>query len=175
LPAHHQVFSCHTRNAIAADLDAIARIEQVSFVHAGERFGERRVRYLIDSPRVIVRIAELDEKVSGWICGLAVARSPQPWGRIYALAVDPAARGKKIGPQLLGEMIELLRQQGAKSIFLEVRPDNHAAIRLYEKSGFVPWRELEHYYGPGRPALRMVLNQPGSASNRPTPPGVGAI
>jgi [ribosomal protein S18]-alanine N-acetyltransferase len=157
LPAHHHGFSCQTRDATAADIDAIACIEQVSFLHAGERFGERRVRYLINSPRVIVRVAELNEKVLGWICGFAVTRSPQPWGRIYALAVAPVARGKMIGAQLLGETIQMLREHGAQRIFLEVRPDNHAAVRLYEKVGFVRCRELEHYYGAGHPASRMML------------------
>ena len=73
------------------------------------------------------------------------------------MTVDPAARGKKIGPQLLGEMIRLLRERSAARIFLEVRPDNHSAVRLYEKAGFIPFRLLENYYGHGHPALRMLL------------------
>lgn len=101
MSAAHSGFPSRTRVAAIADLDAIVRIEHASFVHAGERFGDRRVRYLIESPRVSVCVAELNEKVSGWICGFAVTRSPRPWGRIYALAVDPSARGNKIGPQLL--------------------------------------------------------------------------
>jgi len=158
LSAAHSGFPSRTRAAASADLDAIVGIEHASFLHAGERFGDRRVRYLIDSPRVIVRVAELDEKVSGWICGFAVTRSARPWGRIYALAVDPGARGNKIGRQLLTEMITTLRQHGAARIYLEVRPDNHPAVRLYEKCGFVPCRHMENYYGHGLPALRMIKN-----------------
>jgi len=148
----------HIRAARAADVAEIARIEQISFLHAGERFGDRRIRYLIGSPRALVHVAEIDREIRGWIAGFAVVRSPQPWGRVYALAVDPAARGRKIGPRLLAEMVEKLRGLGAKRIFLEVRPDNYAAVRLYEKSGFVPCRRLENYYGQGHPAIRMMLN-----------------
>jgi ribosomal-protein-alanine N-acetyltransferase len=151
----------HIRGGRAADVAEIARIEHASFLHAGERFDDRRIRYLIDSPRVRVCVADADKKIVGWIAGFAVTRSPQPWGRIYALAVDPAVRGRKIGPRLLSHMVEDLRRLGARQIFLEVRPDNHSAVKLYEKSGFVPCRRLENYYGHGHPALRMVLDQPG--------------
>ena len=34
-----------------ADADAIDRIEQASFVHAGERFNLRRIRYLLTTHR----------------------------------------------------------------------------------------------------------------------------
>jgi ribosomal-protein-alanine N-acetyltransferase len=156
---------CHMRDARVADIDAITRIELVSFVHAGERFGERRVRYLINSPRAIVRVAELDGKAAGWICGFAVTRSAQPWGRIYALAVDPAVRGRSMGSQLLNEMVRLVRERGAARVFLEVRTDNHTAVRLYENAGFAAIRLLENFYGPGITALRMLLTVP-SGSGR---------
>ena len=61
--------------------------------------------------------------------------------------------------RLMAHMIDNLRRLGARRIFLEVRPDNHAAVRLYEKFGFVPCRRLENYYGHGHPALRMLLDQ----------------
>jgi ribosomal protein S18 acetylase RimI-like enzyme len=149
----------HIRDARSTDVDDIVGIEHVSFVHAGERFGARRIRYLIQSPRALVRVAEADKKVLGWIAAFAVTRSPRPWGRIYALAVDPVTRGRRIGPRLLSSMIETLQQLGAGRIFLEVRPDNHAALKLYEKSGFVACRRLENYYGHGHPAVRMVREQ----------------
>jgi ribosomal-protein-alanine N-acetyltransferase len=144
------------RPASAADADAIDQIERLSFVHAGERFAERHVRYLIAGPRAIVTVAEVDGGVLGWIAGLAWLRGREPWGRIYAIAVHPQARGRKLGPLLMHQMIDALRERGAGRIFLEVRPDNHAAIRLYEKLGFVRCQVLEHYYGPGNPAQRMV-------------------
>jgi ribosomal-protein-alanine N-acetyltransferase len=144
------------RTAMAGDIEAIHQIEQISFVHAGERFGERRVRYLVGSQRAVVLVAEAEGRVLGWIAGFAWTRGSEPWGRVYALAVDPDARGRRLGPLLLQNMIDSLRGRGAGRIFLEVRPDNHAAVRLYERFGFVPCRTLPDYYGPNRPAQRMV-------------------
>jgi ribosomal protein S18 acetylase RimI-like enzyme len=125
------------RRASIADLPGIAEVEQLSFVHAGERFSESRVL--------------------GWTAGLVWLRGREPWGRIYALAVHPHARGKRLGPRLLNQMIQSLRDRGARRIFLEVKVDNDLAIRLYQAVGFRPCRLLNHYYGPDLHAQRMAL------------------
>jgi ribosomal-protein-alanine N-acetyltransferase len=146
----------HFRPATQADVPAIVVIERLSFVHAGERFGRRRIKYLITNPRAVVLVAEQDEKVLAWTAGFSWIRGKEPWGRVYALAVDPVARGRRLGEQLLTRMIQTLREQGARPIFLEVNPDNHIAVRLYERNGFTACRALPNYYGPERPAQRMV-------------------
>ncbi|MDP9172318.1 MAG: GNAT family N-acetyltransferase [Planctomycetota bacterium] len=153
--------STRLRGATPGDIPAIMEIENASFLHAGERFGERRVNYLIRSARAIVTVAEAGEtqdagpNVLGWVVGFTWTRTSQPWGRIYALAIHPGARGRRLGPLLLEHMIQTLRQQGSKRIFLEVRPDNEVAVRLYEKLGFFLCRVLPDYYGAGQPAQRM--------------------
>ena len=144
------------RAAVADDVPAIMEVERTSFEHAGERFGQPRVEYLIASPRAQVFVAESEGRVVGWAAGFVWLRGKEPWGRLYALAVDPSVRGKKVGARLMHHMLNTLKLLGAGRIFLEVRPDNDSAIRLYEKSGFAPCRLLHDYYGPGRPAQRMA-------------------
>lgn len=146
----------HIRPATPDDVPAIVVIERLSFVHAGERFGRRRIRYLIQNPRAVVLVAEQDQKVLAWTAGFSWMRGKEPWGRVYALAVDPIARGRRLGEQLLNRMTRILRDQGARPVFLEVNPDNHVAVRLYERNGFSTCRALPNYYGPDRPAQRMV-------------------
>jgi ribosomal protein S18 acetylase RimI-like enzyme len=143
------------RAATAADIPAILEIEQRSFVHAGERFGQPRLEYLVASPRVMVTVAENDSTILAWSAAFTWTRTPTPWGRIYALAVHPHSRGQRLGPQLMDHMIQTLKDRGAATLFLEVRPDNHPAITLYKKYGFATCRELANYYGPGHPAIRM--------------------
>jgi ribosomal-protein-alanine N-acetyltransferase len=146
----------HLRPATPADLPGITVVEELSFVHAGERFSALRLRNLLTNPRATVVVAMSGERVLGWAAGLVWTRG-RPWGRVYALAVHPDARGNRLGPRLLQDMIHTLGQRGSGRIFLEVRPDNDPAVRLYEKTGFVPCRLLENYYGHGIPAQRMVL------------------
>jgi [ribosomal protein S18]-alanine N-acetyltransferase len=148
--------SIHLRPATLADLPGITIVEDLSFVHAGERFSHRRMRNLLSNPRATVTIAAAGETVLGWAAGLVWTRG-KPWGRVYALAVHPGARGNRLGPRLLQDMIDKLRARGSGRIFLEVRPDNEPAVKLYEKTGFAECRVLENYYGQGIPAQRMVL------------------
>jgi ribosomal-protein-alanine N-acetyltransferase len=145
------------RKAVVSDLDGITEVENASFVHAGERFNNNRVKYLIVNPRSTVTVAESAGRVIGWASGVVWLRGVEPWGRVYALAVHPDARGQRLGKRLLDDMIRSLRDRGAGRIFLEVRTDNAAAVRLYESAGFSPCRLLANYYGKGIAAHRMAL------------------
>jgi ribosomal protein S18 acetylase RimI-like enzyme len=135
---------------------AIRAIEELAFPHPAERFSTRKVRYLIESPRAIVLVAELKGEVAGWASGFARTRSPRPWGRVFALAVNPKVHGQKLGERLLRRLMGELWAAGAQRLVLEVRPDNAAAIRLYERVGFTPRVLLSNFYAPGLDARRMI-------------------
>jgi len=66
----------------------------------------------------------------------AIAPAKSANARILSIAVAPEARGRGIASQLMGAAIEYFRKQKASRVRLEVRPDNVAAIRVYEKWGF---------------------------------------
>jgi len=143
------------RPASARDVKSVAVLERESFAHPAERFGSRRVRYLIENPRFIILAAERDGNVVGWAAGFVHLRGKIPWGRVYAIAVDPHARGQRLGRRLMEQIIDALIARGARRIFLEVRADNRAAVRLYEKLGFAECRRLPNYYGHGIAGVRM--------------------
>ena len=144
------------RPATTDDVPAIWAIEEAAFAHPAERFLPRKLRYLIESPRATVLVAELNGQVAGWAAGFAWMRSPRPWGRVFALAVDPKVQGQKLGERLLRRLMDELRAAGARRLVLEVRPDNAAAIRLYERVGFTPCVLLPNFYAPGLDAHRMI-------------------
>ena len=62
--------------------------------------------------------------------------------------------GKGLGPKILEQFIELLqsREPTAKTIIIDPNPDNHRAIRSFEKAGFKPEGEIST---PGGRALLM--------------------
>ena len=68
--------------------------------------------------------------------------------QILNLSVVPDARREGIGRRLLQRFVEDARRLHAGQIFLEVRPSNAAAIRLYESEGFVLVARRAAYY-PG--------------------------
>ena len=144
------------RAADARDAAAIEAIERASFARQDERFSLRRILFLMRNQRSGVLVAERDRTVVGWAAGFVWLRGQIPWGRVYAVATDGQARGAGVGRRLTERVIEMLAARGAERMFLEVRPDNAAAIALYRKLGFQECRALPDYYGRGVPAVRMV-------------------
>lgn len=57
-------------------------------------------------------------------------------GEIYALGVDPAAQGRRLGPALTARMLTHLADRGVPRVVLYTEGDNAPAIRVYRAAGF---------------------------------------
>lgn len=69
---------------------------------------------------------------------------------ILTIGVLPKARQKGKALALLNEMNQYARQHLVQHIFLEVAENNLPAIRLYEKTGFIPMGKRKGYYQKGK-------------------------
>lgn len=69
----------------------------------------------------------------------------------------PSARGQGVGKMLLLDLIKKARVQSSR-IFLEVRPSNVPAIRLYEQLGFTKTSTRPRYYSNGEDAFVYQLS-----------------
>lgn len=65
---------------------------------------------------------------------------------ILRIAVESGWRNSGIALWLLGRCFEIALTKGVKSVFLEVRENNNAAISLYRKLGFVNVGKRPDYY-----------------------------
>ena len=74
-------------------------------------------------------LATLDGADAGFLVGDAA-------GWIAQMGVVPAARGRGIGAQLIGEAVRRMRAAGEDTITLNVNVDNPHAIALYRRIGF---------------------------------------
>ncbi len=90
----------------------------------------------------IILIAELNGQVSGFL----VVRIIGGEAEILNAAVDPAVRRKGIGTGLLSTAVSSARARNAKSIYLEVRESNSAAISFYRQHGFEKTAKRRQYY-----------------------------
>lgn len=80
------------------------------------------------------------------LCGVAVFQTAADEAELHGITVDKAQRGKHIGIALLRYGLCVLKQNGIKSVFLEVRKSNAAARGMYEKCGFYNCGERRAFY-----------------------------
>ncbi|KAL3466657.1 acyl-CoA N-acyltransferase [Aspergillus heterothallicus] len=78
-------------------------------------------------------------------------------GYIAMLAVSEEYRGKGIATKLVRMAIDAMAERGADEIALETEITNTAAIKLYERLGFLRSKQLHRYYLNGNSAYRLVL------------------
>ncbi|HQW07883.1 MAG TPA: ribosomal protein S18-alanine N-acetyltransferase [Steroidobacteraceae bacterium] len=99
------------------------------------------------------------------LVGYAVMSTGAGEAHILNLCVRETMRGRGIGRTLLRQLLDLAAEAGVEDAFLEVRPSNLAAIRLYQSLGFVQVGVRKSYYqaAGGREdatVLRLDLRQP---------------
>jgi ribosomal-protein-alanine N-acetyltransferase len=98
---------------------------------------------------------------NGTAVGFIVARQIESEWEIENIAVTGPARRCGMGSRLLGEFLNLVRQQGGKTVFLEVRESNLAARALYGKWAFLEaGRRKMYYQDPAEDALILKFYFP---------------
>lgn len=85
-------------------------------------------------PEVTFLVARVDGEALG--CG-AVVDSGKGWAEIKRMFVSPAARGKRLGKQLLMKIESIAAGFGATVIRLETGAKQPEALSLYQSAGFV--------------------------------------
>lgn len=74
------------------------------------------------------------------------------------IAVHPDFQNLGLGRKLLKTTMERSRELGGLSFFLEVRPSNDIALKLYQKEGFRNLMVREKYYSNGEDAVVMMAD-----------------
>lgn len=129
------------RKAVFLDIDTIERLEK-------EYFEEARSRSQIsdalncENGNKSILIAECNDNVVGYVW--------REYSEIIAVATEKNFRNKGIATKLLN-----LITGSEGEIFLDVREDNAAAIKLYHKIGFESIAIREKYYPNGANAVVM--------------------
>ena len=92
----------------------------------------------------------------GVIAGHAVMSVAAGEAHILNLCIDPCLHRRGLGRFLLDHMLELAADHLAQVMFLEVRPSNLAAQRLYQGAGFNEVGVRRNYY-PARVAREDAI------------------
>lgn len=98
--------------------------------YAGDRLDE-----LLDEENEVVLLAVEDDQLRGFVQGALVQQEPLA-GEIDWLHVSPQARGQRIGTQLLGQIQDIIEDQGAAVLRGKVIAQNQTGTAFYEDHGF---------------------------------------
>ena len=138
------------RPAVESDQCDLVRLENETF--DSDRLSARQwARHLrSDSAGILVAPGKPD------LLGALVLffRRGSDIARLYSLAIAANARGQGIGNRLLAAGEQAARNQGCSRLRLEVRRDNRAAQRLYQRRGYRVIGERSAYYADGEDAVR---------------------
>ena len=115
------------RDAFAATNDA-AQMD----AYCREHYAEEIQRAELESPAI--RVLFIEE--GGAPVAYAQLRLGAPEAEIWRFYVDRAHHGRGVAHRLMDEALELLRENGARSVVLAVWENNPRAIAFYRKHGF---------------------------------------
>jgi ribosomal-protein-alanine N-acetyltransferase len=108
----------------------------------------------IERPISRLWAATEEEVLSGYNCFWLVSDEIH----LMNLAVHPAKRGRGLGALLLAKMLEEGSNQAVHTAWLEVRPSNVIAQRMYLRAGFrETGRRKKYYNDTGEDAIVMAL------------------
>ncbi|MDP3260560.1 MAG: ribosomal protein S18-alanine N-acetyltransferase [Thermodesulfovibrionales bacterium] len=134
-----------------SDLPSVVAIERLSF---STPWSEILFFNEIYKQRSIPKVAVIGDRIAGYICANHVADE----GHILNLAVHPDFRGRGIANTLVKNILEELKENACRFLYLEVRASNNAARKLYEGFGFSVASTRKGYYTePKEDAVIMML------------------
>lgn len=141
------------RPASEDDLDQVAEIERQSITPPWTRAAFAAELDKKTSRFWVVTDDETDEKVLAY----AVFNFPADQAHLVTFAVHPQFRRSGLGGYLLRRLLEYVFRRGGKSVVLEVRKGNAAAIHLYQGLGFVVIHTVPRFYPDGEDAFSMIF------------------
>jgi ribosomal-protein-alanine N-acetyltransferase len=116
------------RPMLEEDIEAVLAIENEVYPHGWTE------GFFRDCLRVRYSCWVLEQ--GGELVGYGIMSAAVGEAHILNVAVAPSCQGRGLGRDMLMHLLQLAGRHGAETAFLEVRPSNQIAIRLYETTGF---------------------------------------
>jgi ribosomal-protein-alanine N-acetyltransferase len=134
--------------AAPADVPALVSLERASFTTA---WTEADLRGAVDATRgsetlVLRAPAEGAARIVG-CCSWQLVLDEM---HLHNVAIAPAERGRGLGRALVRAALQAAARRGARVAFLEVRPSNVPAVKLYAALGFTHLSVRRDYYAHPR-------------------------
>ena len=126
-------------------LDRLYEIEMECFER--EAFTKQQIAHLLTDYNSVSLVAKVNGEIVGFIIGMIYLERNSLTGHILTIDISLIHRRKGSAQKLLREIEKIFTEKGVKACRLEVREDNIAALRLYQKFGYKKVAKLKNYYG----------------------------
>lgn len=141
----------------------IGALDRIAWADSGSQFipdGEHIWRVWIDYATVLVARSDGELPVTGDIAGALVMFPTERREQfLHKIMVHPDCRGQGLGTQLMHAGLKL----ATVPVLLTVNPDNLAAVRVYEKSGYRVRERIDGYYRSHE--HRYIMEHPGNGGH----------
>lgn len=153
------------RPATPTDVDALIAIEAVFPTDHLERRG---FHHAIRAPSIDLVVVQDETTLHGYAA--LHRRRGSRLAHLASIAVRPETAGQGLGRRLLDAVEGAALAHGCTRLALEVRADNDAAQRLYDRAGYRRVATVDDYYEDGAAAWRYekVLGSDSPSEKRST-------
>lgn len=146
-----EAVTIHSYNAEDATAEANLRTLCAEWQYGAHGFWNwHQLSSSLAIPGTALQFARHPDQPARW-AGAVFYRTTDMHSELFYIYVSPPFRGKGLATPLLKAWLETLKS-GCEA-FLEVRPHNAAAIRLYQRHGFSHTDTRPRYYTNGDDAL----------------------
>ena len=120
------------------DLEIILEIERSSNPHP---WTERNFQDCLDKDYYC-----LIQEYEGEVSGFSIQSINSEESHLLNIGIVENLRRRGLGREILSQVTNVSKVMGSRRIFLEVRPSNLLAIKLYEQEGFKRLKIRKDYY-----------------------------
>jgi ribosomal-protein-alanine N-acetyltransferase len=133
------------------DVHAVVALERASF---STPWTEDTFLSLLRRAPVVLLVAARGAEVVGYAVLWCIADE----GELANIAIRDDCRRRGLGTRLLEHVLKTAEAKGVRSLYLEVRPSNQPALKLYQANGFRNIGVRRGYYDrPPEDALVLRL------------------
>lgn len=121
------------------DLDAIAEIDERVLGESRRNYWEKKLDLMNDKSSPFSLVAEMDEKVIGFILGDVSGLEfgvPETIGWIDTIGIDPTYQKRGVATALANELIKNLKAIGVKTIYTLVSWNDWDLLQFFHAMGF---------------------------------------